>query len=229
MVGADNLREQREAYAEQVKSRSRGGSRQRRWRKFKAALENYVTQVKPGNQTALNAAASPFAAYLATIHRRIHIEYALGFLKGLPISGGPFDDAQLRTTLEIVINSDGTVHQIGIVETSGLLPFDFGAFDAVMRAGPFTAPPASILSEDGRVYLHWGFYRNSRQCGTFNAKPFILRGNTGGASGTPPAMPPLRRRNRGQPPQRNSKGSEMGLAPQGPIGAPELPGRRSAP
>ena len=27
---------------------------------------------------------------------------------------------------------------------------------------------------DGRIYLRWGFYRNWRQCGTFNAEPFIL-------------------------------------------------------
>jgi hypothetical protein len=24
------------------------------------------------------------------------------------------------------------------------------------------------------VYFHWGFYRNQRQCGTFNAEPYIL-------------------------------------------------------
>jgi hypothetical protein len=31
-----------------------------------------------------------------------------------------------------------------------------------------------IRSPDGRAYVHWGFYRNNRQCGTFNATPFIL-------------------------------------------------------
>ena len=43
--------------------------------------------------------------------------------------------------------------------------------------------PSSILSGDGRVYFHWGFYRNQRQCGTFNAEPYILpnpRGTSGG-------------------------------------------------
>lgn len=212
-LGADNLRRQREAYAAAQRSKAKGGGRQRRWRKFRAAIENYVAHVKPGEQTALNAAASPFAVYLATIHRRIHAEFALGFLRNLPLSGGPFNDASLYTKLEIVINRDGTVHQVGVVTTSGLLPFDFGAFDAVMRAGPFTAPPSNILSGDGRVYMHWGFYRDARQCGTFNASPFILRA-PGESSPQPPSQPGSGpRRDRGMPPA-NSDDSEMGQVPR---------------
>jgi TonB family protein len=172
--GADELREQREAYIAQRKSRVQGQDRQRQWRKFRAAIENFVPNVQPGEQTALNTAASPFANYLATVHRRIHREFAHRFLANLPIAGGPFGDRTLNATLEIVINGDGTLHQVGITQTSGFLPFDYGAFNAVERAAPYPAPPRKILSGDGRVYVHWGFYRNERQCGTFNARPFIL-------------------------------------------------------
>lgn len=169
-------RAREEAQVAQRRSRLRGHGRDRRWRKFKSAIENFVPNVKPGNQTALNAAASPFAHYLATIHRNIHREFALGFLRNLPVGGGAFDDVSLMTKLEIIINRDGSIHKVGVVETSGFMPFDFGAFDAVMRAAPFAPPPRNILSGDGRVYVHWGFYRNHRQCGTFNASPFILKG-----------------------------------------------------
>jgi TonB family protein len=172
--GADDLEAQRAAYLEQRKSSATGRSREVKWKEFRAAIENFVPNVQPGDQTALNAAASPFAAYLATIHRNIHREFAFGFLANLPIAGGPFDDRSLFTTLEIVINGDGSVHNVGIAKTSGFLPFDYGAFDAVMRAAPYPPPPRKILSGDGRVYVHWGFYRNERQCGTFNARPYIL-------------------------------------------------------
>jgi TonB family protein len=172
--GEEELSAQRQAYIAQRRSRTQGQNRQQMWKKFRAAIENFVPNVQPGTQTALNTAASPFAAYLATIHRRIHREYAFGFLRNLPIAGGPFDDRSLNTTLEIVINADGSVHKVGIAKTSGFLPFDYGAFDAVMRAAPYPVPPRKILSGDGRVYVHWGFYRNERQCGTFNAQPFIL-------------------------------------------------------
>jgi TonB family protein len=173
--GEDQLREQRETYLAQRRSQARGGQeRKQMWRKFRAAIENFVPNVQPGEQTALNTAASPFAAYLAEVHRRIHREFAHRFLASLPIAGGPFGDRSLNAMLEIVINGDGTLHQVGIAQTSGFLPFDYGAFNAVTRAAPYPQPPRKILSGDGRVYVHWGFFRNERQCGTFNARPFIL-------------------------------------------------------
>jgi TonB family protein len=172
--GAEELEAQRAAYLEQRKSSAAGHSNQRSWKEFRAAIENFVPNVKPGTQTALNAAADPFAAYLAAVHDRIHRTFAYGFLRGLPVIGGPFDDQNLHTELEIVINGDGSVHKVGVAESSGFLPFDYGAFNAVMRASPYPQPPRKILSGDGRVYVHWGFYRNPRQCGTFNARPYIL-------------------------------------------------------
>jgi hypothetical protein len=172
--GADELRQQREAYVAQRRSTAEGGGRQKSWKQFRAAIENFVPNVRPGDQTALNAAADPFANYLSMVHRRIHRKFAEDFLGNLPIAGGPYGDYSLHTELEIVFNGDGSVHKIGVVETSGFLPFDHAAFDAVMGAAPYPTPPRNILSGDGRVYVHWGFYRNERQCGTFNARPFIL-------------------------------------------------------
>jgi hypothetical protein len=88
--------------------------------------------------------------------------------------GSPYQDPTLVTKLEIVLNRDGSVYRVGIVHSSGLLPFDFGAFNSVLRGQPYPPAPSEILSGDGRVYFHWGFYRNERQCGTFNAEPYIL-------------------------------------------------------
>jgi TonB family protein len=183
--GEDELRAQREAYLEQRKTQARGGRSQEQWKKFRAAVENYVDKVRPGNQTALNAAASPFAAYLAAVHRNIHREFALGFLRSLPLLGGPFADPTLRTRLELVINQDGSLHDLGVVQTSGFTPYDLGAWNAVTKAAPFPEAPKKILSGDGRVYIVWDFYNNERQCGTFNAEPKILKF----PQSTPPAAP----------------------------------------
>ena len=172
-VGADELEQDRRAYLAEHKSGQQGISREKTWKEFRAAIENYVPGVKPGATTALNAAASPFATYIAAVHRRIHQEYADRFLRSLPM-GSPYQDPTLVTKLEIVLNRDGSVYRVGIVHSSGLLPFDFGAFNSVLRAQPYPPAPSEILSGDGRVYFHWGFYRNERQCGTFNAEPYIL-------------------------------------------------------
>ncbi|MEM7437517.1 MAG: hypothetical protein AAF436_20355 [Myxococcota bacterium] len=174
-VGSDKLREDRRARIAEHKSSHRGVSREKSWNQFRAAIENFTPAVKPGTQTALNAAASPFANYIAAVHRRIHREFADRFLRNLPMfAGSPYSDPTLMTKLEIVLNQDGSVHRVGVAKSSGLLPFDFGAFNSVLRGQPYPPAPKSILSGDGRAYLHWGFYKNHRQCGTFNAEPYIL-------------------------------------------------------
>jgi hypothetical protein len=134
-----------------------------------------VHEVRSGNQTALNAAASPFATFLSDMHRRIHREFGDRFLGGLgPGSPEGLNDPSLATTLEIAVNPDGSVHRVGVVATSGNILFDFGAFNSVMRAQPFPRPPGIILSGDGRAWLHWRFDRGPRACGTWNARPFML-------------------------------------------------------
>jgi TonB family protein len=199
--GADSVQEQRERYAEQRRSRSTGQSREVIWKKFRGAIENYLPKVRPGNQTALNTAASPFAAYLAVVHRQIHIYFADQFLRGLPMAGSPMSDPSLVTTLEIVINGDGSLETVGVARSSGFLPFDYGAFSSVQKAAPFPPPPTKILSSDGRAYMHWAFHRSERQCGTFNAQPYILKDvgpptapqpqdQGGGEQERPPSGPP---------------------------------------
>lgn len=176
IYGADELQRERELAIAQRRSRTRGANRAERWRRFRAAIENYDVRVRPGNQTALNTRADPFASYIAAMHRRIHPRFALGFLHRVPST---VDDTfrgnrNMHTNLELAIDAEGRVDHVSVVSTSGDILFDLGAFEAVMGAQPFPAPPPNIRSPDGLAYLHWGFFRNQRQCGTFNARPFIL-------------------------------------------------------
>ncbi len=190
VYGAEELDRMRRV-AEQRRSEARG-SYADDWRQTREAIENFTPSVRVGNQTALRTAASPFAAYLTAMHRRIHRFFADTFLAGLEGAPGdsPLNDPTLHTLVEIVLERDGSVHRVGIVRTSGLLPFDVAALNAVRRSGPYGEAPSAILSPDQRVYVRWGFYRNHRQCGTFNAEPFILPG--GGAPRRRPRARPRR-------------------------------------
>ncbi|MBI2894380.1 MAG: energy transducer TonB [Deltaproteobacteria bacterium] len=183
LYGEGELRREREEQAELRRSRTKGRFAGN-WERIRAAMENYVPDVRPGNQTALRAAASPFAVYLTQIHRRLHRLWAEGYLVDLTLQSedSPLNDFTLMVNLEIIINPDGTVHKVGVVDGgSGNLVFDAAAIDTVFRSAPHPHPPHEIVSGDGRTYLHWAFYRNHRQCGTFNAEPFILP--------NPPSMP----------------------------------------
>lgn len=177
-IGEDTLKRERLADGERRRSEHAGHWHPIGIERWRSAIENYVPSVKPGNQTALNTAAVPFATYLAQIHNRIHPIFAdnfLSYLDSLPASN-PMNRQEIYTSLEIVVDHDqGRITRMGVTHTSGVTAFDVGALESVSRAQPFGAPPPEIVSPDGNVYLHWEFHRDAQACGTMNAHPFILR------------------------------------------------------
>jgi TonB family protein len=184
-VGVDQLRREREADGERRLAEHRGSWAASSFERWRPAIENYVSSVKPGNQTALNTAAAPFATYLVQMHNRIHPLFADSFLAsldGLP-KGHPMSDMSLITRLEIVLTREGRLTRMGIVRASGVTAFDIAALDSVQRASPFGPAPSAIVSPDGNVYLHWEFHRDEvYACSTMNARPFMLN--------SPPPAPP---------------------------------------
>src|SRR4029453_9682626 len=104
--------------------------------KIKSALENFIPEVRPGNQTALNTRAAPFAAFIARMHRSIHELWGFGFLEELEAkpASSPFNNRTLLSKLEIVLNGDGTVDKVTVIRPSGYLPYDVAAIDVVYSA-----------------------------------------------------------------------------------------------
>jgi TonB family protein len=191
VVGSDSLRKLREADGERRLSEHRGSWSASNFERWRSAIENYVSSVKPGNQTALNTARVPFAAYLNGMHNRIHPIFAESFLESLDAlpASDPRNDQRLVTTLEIVLTRDGHLKRMGIVRTSGITLFDIAALDAVDRAQPFGPAPSAIVSPDGNVYLHWEFHRDEVfACSTMGAMPFIL--NVPAPTNEPPPQLP---------------------------------------
>ena len=174
IVGKEKVDDERQVAARKMSSKK--GRWERKLDAIKSSLENFVPDVRPGNQTALKTRAHPYALYIARMHRRIHELWGFGFLEDLDNKGAdyPLNNPDLWVNLEISVNQDGTVHKVTIAKTSGKTEFDVAAVDTVISAAPYEATPEAIRSVDGRIYLRWGFYRNWRQCGTFNVEPYIL-------------------------------------------------------
>jgi TonB family protein len=173
--------------ASKVRSK-RQGRFSERMGKIQSALENFIPEVRPGNQTALNTRAAPFAAFIARMHRNIHELWGFGFLEDLDRKGmtDPLNNLTLMTKLEIVLNGDGTIDKITVVKASGLVQFDVAAIDAVYSAGPFADPPREIRSGNGKIYVHWSFHRDERQCATSGVDYYILdNAPAGGDKGEP--------------------------------------------
>ncbi|APR78478.1 extensin-like protein [Minicystis rosea] len=177
-VGAEQLRAERAADGAARRSAHRGSFEKNKFQKWKAAIENYEPLVELGNTTALNAARSPFATYLNTIHNRIHPIFAEEFLASLDaLSRSHQLNQNLVTHLEIVVSKDtGRIVSLGVTRASGATAFDVAALASVDRAGPFGKAPDIIASPDGNVYLHWEFHRDPFDaCTTRNARPYILK------------------------------------------------------
>ncbi|MCS6900482.1 MAG: hypothetical protein RMJ98_12670, partial [Myxococcales bacterium] len=215
-IGVDNLHRERELDGERRKSAHRGSWKASPIDKWRAAIENYVASVKPGNTTALNTARVPFATFLNHIHNRLHPIFADDFLWSL--NDLPKEhplNRKLSTSLEVVVDGEhGRIVRMGITKTSGVTAFDIAALDSMERAsgGPhrgFGKPPPAILSPDGNVYLHWEFHRIPEiACTTGNARPFILKEppDKGGAPKAPPRAPDI-------PVERGKAGQAPGVKP----------------
>jgi TonB family protein len=152
------------------------GRHDRKWKRIRAALENFIPEVQPGNQTALGTRANPFALYIARMHRNIHKLWGYGFLVDLDNKPDrhPMNNMRLWAMIEAVVTPEGKVAKATIVKNSGILPYDVAALDTIFSASPYPPTPRAIRSADGNVYLHWRFHRDQRQCGTFGVDPYIL-------------------------------------------------------
>lgn len=199
-IGRDRLALERRLDSERRRSAHRGSWKSMGIEKWRAAIENYVPSVRPGNQTALNTARVPFASYLNTVHNRLHPIFADSFLASLDSLPGshPMNRPEIKTHLEIVLSQeDGRVVRLGVTHTSGVTAFDIAALESVQRGSPYGQPPREIVSPDGNVYFHWEFHRIPHYaCSTYFARPYILKVSPKSAPPevAPPTTPPTEER-----------------------------------
>jgi hypothetical protein len=116
-----------------------------------------------------------FGAYVASMHRRIHKLWGFGIVEDWDQKppSSPFNDPSLWAMVEVVLNGDGTVDKVALLRSSGYLPYD----------------AADIHSANGKVYIHWRFFRDTRQCSTAGVDFFIL--NPMPPNGGDPPVPGL--------------------------------------
>ena len=169
------MKKEKEAYEKAKKSQTKGGFT-KNIDKVMSQLENFTPDVKPGNQTALNAAYHPFAEYITAFHRKLHPQWGDGYIAALMTksSGHPHNDMNLLCKLEFVVDKDGSIGKVTVVKSSGDLSYDVAAIDAIYGGQPYPPPPDIIKSYNGKVYMRWGFYRDCNQCGVWLAEPYII-------------------------------------------------------
>lgn len=172
---------QRDAAAlkrQEAKPRRMLGHWEKRVAAMKASMENFVPHVRYGNQVAINTRRSVYAAYIARIHREIHALWGNGYLRHLDLhygGGHPLSNPKLLTKVEMVMDAQtGEIKEAIIVDTSGNANYDAEAVRVSLSVSPAGPAPEAIVSPGNRVYLHWNYWRDTRQCGTFGVSVFVL-------------------------------------------------------
>lgn len=147
-------------------------------KRLKGSLENMITEIQPGNHTSVNAERAVYVGYINALHRRIHERWANDFLMTIDTTysrSSPLQNPTLNTTLEFVIEAkSGKFEAVNIVRSSGELMFDSEAINTAWNIGKRPNPPPQIVSGNGKVYVHWNFWRDGRQCGVMTASIYLL-------------------------------------------------------
>ena len=151
---------------------------------IKGSLENMITEIKPGNHTSVNAKRSVYVGYINALHRRIHERWANDFLISLDVTyprSSPLQDPNLNTTLEFVIDAkSGEFEAVNVVKSSGEIMFDSEAINTAWSIGRRPNPPPQIVSPNGKIYVHWNFWRDGRQCGVMHASIYLMKEDADG-------------------------------------------------
>jgi TonB family protein len=146
----------------------------------KSAFSGEGPAAQPGNQQAVSTHTPEISAYLAMIHRRIHNQWADGYLISLDLMqrdmGSPLNNPNLETVVELEISPNGKVTKVRLVKTSGVSQYDAEAVRTARSSGPEQPTPRQMRSPDGNAYVHWSFWRDQRQCGAFGANVYVLDG-----------------------------------------------------
>lgn len=147
-----------------------------------------LSSVNAGNHKPLGKVKKLFVGYLRKMHERIHPQWAGRVLEGFTkvTCESPLNNIDMQVTLELVLDEKGNLERAAPIVSSGDTSFDAAAVTAAYDSGTFPAPPESLRSYDGKVYVHWVFHRDERQCGSNHAKAYIL---TGEASSQPGSQP----------------------------------------
>jgi TonB family protein len=121
-----------------------------------------------------------FSAYIAQMHRSIHDQWGFGqiLVWDEQPRTSPLNNVTLLATLELVLNGDGTIDNIKVVRSSGLRAYDVAAIDVAYSAGPYPSAPKALRSANGKIYIHWDFHRDDRQCATSGVTYYILSAGT---------------------------------------------------
>ena len=124
-------------------------------------VQEYVTGVKEGQDTALSTREYVFFGYFERIRGRLdrawepilREQLLRHYRQGRHLAS----EMDHRTEVLVVLDEQGRVIDVEIVGESGTETLDSAAVQAFNRAGPFPNPPRGLIGPDRKVKIKWEF------------------------------------------------------------------------
>ncbi len=132
---------------------------------LQAANNDHLDKVKEGNQTLLNTREFIYYGYYHRIRQKLEQSWnselrsvLLGYFRqGKKLA----NEQKYVTRLVVVLNKNGKITTVQILENSGASELDDAAIEAFNRAGPFPNPPSGLIESDGKIKIRWDFILQS--------------------------------------------------------------------
>jgi hypothetical protein len=118
---------------------------------LRGAPQNDLLKEKYGDFVALNTREFYGAEYMNRIRRAVNFYWKqnLDNLSSSVRLGKP----RYLTAVEVVLNADGVLESIKVVDDSGSTAIDDCVTEAFKIAGPYPNPPEQLIGRDNRVFL----------------------------------------------------------------------------
>ena len=126
-----------------------------------ARPSDFIKGMKEGEQTALNTREFVFYGYFQRIrssldrawNKTLRENLARFFRRGRRLAS----EVDHTTRTLVVLNGQGRVLRVQILEESGTLDLDDAAIRAFNEAGPFPNPPRGLIDPSGEIQVRWDF------------------------------------------------------------------------
>lgn len=126
-----------------------------------SSTNDYLKDVKPSIETMLNTREFVYYTYYQRIRSQlrqywepsIRAKVKKIFAQGRSIAS----TSDHITKVIIVLNADGNLIKVQVVENSGVYDLDEAAVEAFKAAEPFPNPPKGMMESDGTIKIRWDF------------------------------------------------------------------------
>lgn len=130
-----------------------------------AATNDYLKDVSDGDRTLLSTKEFVYFGYYRRIRQRLEVAWNSKLRAAIEsyVTGGRklASDKDYVTSVVVVMDANGTITGVQLMQKSGARDLDQAAVDAFNEAGPFPDPPSGLVDKNGEIKIPWSFILQS--------------------------------------------------------------------